>query len=364
MTSMIRLGACDSRASRSPRSRARDRACERAGRVPFAAGAPGRAGRRRRRHRHGVPRDRARVGRAARADRSSSRTSRAAARCSAATSSRRRSPTATRCSPPACRSRSTRRSAASCRTTRSRTSRRSRIVVSQPLLVVVNPAVPVKSMAELVAYAKAQKAPLQYTTGGIGSYGHLWWEMVRARQGIDGQHVAYNGIAPALKDVMGGQVPLLIDAIVPTGAQVQGGHGARHRDRRVAAREVAARPADALRAGLHRARRRAVLRRARAGGHGCRPSCRSSTSTLMRALATPALRDKLQELGFDVVASTPDAYAKLIRDEIDRWSKVVKQRTSRSTEHGRCTPRVAQPDPIQRSRRRDVKRIASRHRRT
>ena len=78
-------------------------------------------------------------------------------------------------------------------------------------------------MRELVAYAKAQKQPLQYTTGGIGSYGHLWWEMVRSRQGIDGQHVAYNGIAPALKDVMGGQVPLLIDAIVPTGAQVQGG---------------------------------------------------------------------------------------------------------------------------------------------
>ena len=51
--------------------------------------------------------------------------------------------------------------------------------------------------------------------------------MFRAQQGIDGQHVAYNGIAPALKDVMGGQVPLLIDAIVPTGTQVQGRHRAR-----------------------------------------------------------------------------------------------------------------------------------------
>jgi tripartite-type tricarboxylate transporter receptor subunit TctC len=49
------------------------------------------------------------------------------------------------------------------------------------------------------------------------------------------------------------------------------------------------------------------------------------SSTLTRALQTPAVRDKLQELGFDVVASSPDAYAKLIRDEIDRWSAVVKQ---------------------------------------
>ena len=48
-------------------------------------------------------------------------------------------------------------------------------------------------------------------------------------------------------------------------------------------------------------------------------------ASLTKALATPAVRDKLQELGFDVIGSTPDAYAKLIRDEIDRWSKVVKE---------------------------------------
>jgi tripartite-type tricarboxylate transporter receptor subunit TctC len=45
----------------------------------------------------------------------------------------------------------------------------------------------------------------------------------------------------------------------------------------------------------------------------------------VKALATPALRAKLEEMGFDVVGSTPDAYAKLIRDEIDRWSRVVKE---------------------------------------
>jgi len=48
-------------------------------------------------------------------------------------------------------------------------------------------------------------------------------------------------------------------------------------------------------------------------------------STLVQALAHGRLRERLQGLGFDVVASTPDAYAKLIRDEIDRWSKVVRE---------------------------------------
>ncbi|MEO8484896.1 MAG: tripartite tricarboxylate transporter substrate binding protein [Betaproteobacteria bacterium] len=197
-------------------------------------------------------------------------------------------------------------------------------VVSQPLLVVVNPAVPVKTMGELVAYAKAQKAPLQYTTGGIGSYGHLWWEMVRSRQGIDGQHIPYNGIAPALKDVMGGQVPLLIDAIVPSGTQVKAGtvRGiAIVASQRAKSLPELATLSEQGYTGLDAAPFYGVL-----GPAGMDPVVvQKLSSTLMRALASPALRDKLQELGFDVVASTPDVYAKLIRDEIDRWSTVVRQ---------------------------------------
>ena len=198
------------------------------------------------------------------------------------------------------------------------------VVVTQPLLVVVHPAVPVKTMTELVAYAKAQGKPLQYTTGGIGSYGHLWWEMFRSRQGVAGEHIAYNGIAPALKDVMGGQVPLLIDAIVPSGAQVQAGTV-----RGIAI--VAAQRAKSLPAlptlseqgftGFDAAPFYGVL-----GPAGMDPAVvQKLNAALVKALATPAVRDKLQDLGFDVIGSAPDAYAKLIRDEIDRWSKVVRE---------------------------------------
>lgn len=198
------------------------------------------------------------------------------------------------------------------------------LVVTQPLLVVVNPAVPVKSMTELVAYAKAQKQPLQYTSGGIGSYGHLWWEMVRSQQGIPGEHVAYNGIAPALKDVMGGQVPLLIDAIVPTGAQVQAGtvrgiaivSGQRGRSL-----PALATLSEQGFKGFDAAPFYGVL-----GPAGMDPAVvQKLNATLVKALARPDVRDKLQGLGFDVIASSPEAYATLIRDEIARWSKVVKE---------------------------------------
>ena len=198
------------------------------------------------------------------------------------------------------------------------------IVVTQPLLVVVHPNVPVKSMPELVAYAKAQPQPLQYTTGGIGSYGHLWWEMVRSQHNLPGQHIAYNGIAPALKDVMGGQVPLLIDAIVPSGAQVQAGtvRGIAI----VASKRATSLPnlptlAEQGYAGLDAAPFYGIL-----GPAGMDAAVvQKLHATLAQALAQPAVRDKLGSLGFDIVASTPDAYAKLIRDEIERWSKVVKE---------------------------------------
>jgi tripartite-type tricarboxylate transporter receptor subunit TctC len=148
--------------------------------------------------------------------------------------------------------------------------------------------------------------------------------MFRSRQQIAGEHIAYNGIAPALKDVMGGQVPLLIDAIVPSGAQIQAGtvRGIAI----VAGQRAKSLPALATLSeqgfsGFDAAPFYGVL-----GPAGMDPAVvQKLNATLTRALATPALRDRLQELGFDVIGSTPDAYAKLIREEIDRWSKVVKE---------------------------------------
>jgi tripartite-type tricarboxylate transporter receptor subunit TctC len=179
-------------------------------------------------------------------------------------------------------------------------------------------------MPELIAYAKAQAKPLHYTSGGIGSYGHLWWEMFRTGQKLPGEHVPYNGIAPALKDVMGGQVPLLIDAIVPSGAQVQAGtvRGLAI----VSAQRAKSLPglptlAEQGFTGFDAAPFYGVL-----GPAGMEAAVAQKLSaTLAKALAMPATRDKLQELGFDVIGSSPEVYAKLIRDEIERWSKVVRE---------------------------------------
>jgi len=127
-----------------------------------------------------------------------------------------------------------------------------------------------------------------------------------------------------LKDVVGGQVPLLIDAIVPTGAQVQAGTvrgiAIVSAQRSKSLPDVAT-LAEQGYAGFDAAPFYGLL-----GPAGMSPAVVAKLqSTLARALANPSLREKLQDAGFDVVGSTPDAYAALIRSEIDRWTAVVRK---------------------------------------
>lgn len=87
-----------------------------------------------------------------------------------------------------------------------------------PLLVAVHPSVPVKSLAELVAYAKDNPGKLNYSTAGNGSMGHLTAELLQRRAGIRMTHVPYKGSAPALTDLVAGVVNVSFD-LAPTYAQ-------------------------------------------------------------------------------------------------------------------------------------------------
>jgi tripartite-type tricarboxylate transporter receptor subunit TctC len=89
------------------------------------------------------------------------------------------------------------------------------IVASGPLVLVVNPSLPVKSLGELVTMAKSQPGKMTYASAGVGSSPHLAGELLRMMAGIDITHVPYKGTAPALSDLMGGQVHMFF-APVPT----------------------------------------------------------------------------------------------------------------------------------------------------
>ena len=92
-----------------------------------------------------------------------------------------------------------------------------------PLVLLVNPSTPAASVKDLVALAKAQPGKLNYASFGIGSSSHFAGEMFKAAAGVDLNHVPYKGSAPAMQDLIGGQVPVAFDTNVATVPQLAAG---------------------------------------------------------------------------------------------------------------------------------------------
>jgi tripartite-type tricarboxylate transporter receptor subunit TctC len=96
-------------------------------------------------------------------------------------------------------------------------------LTTQPYMLVVNPSLPAKSVKELIAYAKSRPGSLNYASQGMGTTGHIGWERFKFMTGVDIVHVPYKGAAPAVIDVMGGQVQMTFSNVVTSGAHVRSG---------------------------------------------------------------------------------------------------------------------------------------------
>jgi len=97
------------------------------------------------------------------------------------------------------------------------------LVAQVPNILVVNPSLPVKSVKELIAYAKAKPGTLSFASGSTGSTGHLAGELFKTMAGVDMVHVPYKGAAPAMFDLLAGQTQLMFDNIANALPQVKGG---------------------------------------------------------------------------------------------------------------------------------------------
>jgi len=96
-------------------------------------------------------------------------------------------------------------------------------LTTQPYMLIVNPSLPVKSVKELIAYAKSKPGALNYGSQGMGTTGHIGWERFRFMTGVDIVHVPYKGAAPAVIDVMAGQIQMTFSNVVTSGAHVRAG---------------------------------------------------------------------------------------------------------------------------------------------
>ena len=97
------------------------------------------------------------------------------------------------------------------------------LVAKIPFFLVVNPSLPVRSVAELVKYAKDNPGKLSFASGGPGSPHHLYAELLKSMTGIEMTHIPYKGSAPALTDVIAGHVPMLFSDPVPSLPQIREG---------------------------------------------------------------------------------------------------------------------------------------------
>jgi tripartite-type tricarboxylate transporter receptor subunit TctC len=97
------------------------------------------------------------------------------------------------------------------------------LVAVTPNVLVLNPAVPANTVGELIAYAKANPGKLAFGSGSNGSAGHLAGELFKAEAGVDMVHVPYKGSAPAMQDLLGGQIQLMFDNLASSMQQVRAG---------------------------------------------------------------------------------------------------------------------------------------------
>jgi tripartite-type tricarboxylate transporter receptor subunit TctC len=196
------------------------------------------------------------------------------------------------------------------------------LVAIAPLILTVNNAFPAKDMRELIAYARANPRKVAFGSSGIGSAAHLTTELLKQTAGIDMVHVPYKGTAPALQGLLAGEIQVLVDVPSTMMPHVRG---------------------DKVRAlGMFSAKRVAgaeeVPTIAEAGG----PPIESSTWVMFlapagtpreivgrvsmetaKAVASPELRGRFEQLGLDPVGSTPEQASKFLDDEIAKWAKVI-----------------------------------------
>ena len=198
------------------------------------------------------------------------------------------------------------------------------LAVTAPQFLTVHPSVPATSVAELVALAKAQPGKLSYASIAVGSASHLTMEMLKTAAGIDIVHIPYKGSAPAVTDLLGGNVQA---AFFVPGNVLQ--HAKAGQIRLLAStgrKRFATTPAvpTMIEAGFPDFEAVAWIGFLTTGGSP-RPIIDRYNREIVRILNLPEVRDKLIAVEFEIVAGTPEHFSAWIRAEIPRWGAVIKQ---------------------------------------
>ncbi len=203
------------------------------------------------------------------------------------------------------------------------------LVATWPLALSVHPSVPARNVKELIALARAKPGTLNFASAGTGGPTHLAAEMFKSAAKIDIVHVPYKGNAAALTDLVTGQVQMMFSNLLTSGPFIKAGK------LRALAVSTAVRSASSPE----------IPTLAEAGVPGYdmtpwygvlapaglpKPLLARLNGELVRIVDSVELRDRFASQGVDLVSSTPEAFAALIRSEIPRWRVIIRQSGARA----------------------------------
>jgi len=196
-------------------------------------------------------------------------------------------------------------------------------IADGPMALVVHPSLPAKTAKDLIAIARAKPGQLNYTSSGVGSINHMAMEVFKSQAKIDIVHIPHKGMAPALTDLMAGNVQVLIVSLPSVTGQMKSGR---------------------LRAlGVTSAKRTSYMPELPTIAESGLPGYESSlwwgmfapaktpkpvidrlNAEVHKAIAGPEMKKLYVEFGAEPAPTTPEAFSAMVKTEIAKWAKVVK----------------------------------------
>ena len=198
------------------------------------------------------------------------------------------------------------------------------IVALVPNMVVVNNDVPARTIQELIALAKASPGKLNYGSAGVGTAHHLIGEMFKLRAGISITHVPYKGSAPAVADLLGGQVNLMFDTVTSSLSQVKAGKLralAVTTAKRSSALPDVATLSETVLPGFDVGTWFGILAPASTPAD----IVTKLNAEIVRIVNSPDVRKQMLEMGSEPIANTPAQMAAQIKSELEGFETVAKQ---------------------------------------
>ena len=197
-------------------------------------------------------------------------------------------------------------------------------VASAPLLLVANPALPVKSIADLIALARSRSGQLNFASSGTGGTSHLAGELLKKMAGIELTHVPYQGVAPALTDVVSGQVQFMFPSVPAALPQVKAGRlraVAVTSTKRGAALPDVPTVAESGFPTYEATNWWAMLAPARVP----KQIITKLNATVLQTLRVPDVAEAIKTQGAEIVGSSPVAFQAYLGSEVAKWSKLIRE---------------------------------------